>query len=98
MCMSLDPYDIPKSVNASRGTHCFCVTYAYLGWRSCDTQIRKDFRTLQVLRPHLRHRPDCIPYYKLENRCSPPIPCRPAETPEKLKAFPKYSQGRNEVL
>lgn len=98
MCMSLVPYDILKTIKASERTYNFCETYACLGWRSCDTRIGKDFRKLQVLRPHLRHRPVCIPYYKLENRCSSPIPCRPAETPEKLKVLPKYSQGRNEVL
>jgi hypothetical protein len=67
----------------------FCETYAYPGCRSCDARIGKDFRKLQVLRPHLRHRPDHIPNYRLESRRSPPQPGRPAEITEQLETFAK---------
>ena len=96
--MSFFLYDIPENVKASGGTQSFCETYAYLGWHSCNTRIRKDFRKLQVLRPHLRHRPDCSPKDKLESRRSPPLPGQPAEKTEQLKKLPKYCQCRNEVL
>jgi hypothetical protein len=76
----------------------FCETYAYLDWRSCNTGIGKDFQKLQVLRPHLWHRSDLIPNYKLQNRRSPQQPGRPAETTGQLETLPKYCAGRSEVL